>query len=339
MKKITLIFTIIILFSNHLCFAQNLIPNPCFELGDKVKNICEYTPNGYNEGVKDFDEDIENWNNSCPGYFLWNYSILHRPTQTSDWYWKSICFSCDFAVPTSEKFIHMLGDEEGVLTKLNSNLIPGKRYVLRIKMSSGFANVDLHVWFTKWHEVKRNGKSWAYEKYWNNYNQRWIDPVIFKYNAYDDPNYPYFCPTHLSLVQRPWLFLEMVLPPVPDDLDELGTIVLFPTDGNAFIDYVELTEWCPNEMRIENTEYYLKEPPYEAGYIYAGYDASYPSPNGNVVVKDGANITYKAEYEVELLPGFETEDGAEFLAYIAPCGSLCPTLPDVFAGDNSLTNK
>jgi hypothetical protein len=91
-------------------------------------------------------------------------------------------------------------------------------------------------------------------------------------------------------------------------------------------------------MRIENTEYYLKEPPYEAGYIYAGYDAGYPSPNGNVVVKDGADITYKGEYEVELLPGFEVEDGAEFLAYIAPCGSLCPTLPDVFAGDDACIN-
>jgi hypothetical protein len=339
MKKITLLFAIIILFSIHLCFSQNLIPNPSFEFGNKLSGVgCTYSPNSYNKGIKYFNDDIDNCNNSCPGHFLWNYTIFKEPTNTSDWLWKSNCLNCSFPVPYSEKFIHMKGNDEGVLTKLNSNLIPGKRYVLRIKMASNYTNVDLHVWFTKWHETKNFSKCWAYEKYLGQKNQRWIDPVIFKYNAYDDPNFPYFCPTHLSDVQEPWLFLEMVLPPVPDDLDELGTIVLFPTDGNAYIDYVELTEWCPNEMRIENTAYYLKEPPYEAGYIYAGFDAGTPTPNGNVVVKDGADITYKAEYKVELLPGFEVEEGAEFLAYIAPCGSLCPTLPDIFAGDDACIN-
>ncbi len=42
------------------------------------------------------------------------------------------------------------------------------------------------------------------------------------------------------------------------------------------------------------------------------------SRQGDVVIKSGANVTFTAGNTVELLPGFETEDGANFKAEIVP---------------------
>ncbi|MBR1565018.1 MAG: S8 family peptidase [Paludibacteraceae bacterium] len=50
--------------------------------------------------------------------------------------------------------------------------------------------------------------------------------------------------------------------------------------------------------------------------IFAGYSVTNAVPYGNVVVKSGSNITFKATDKIHLKPGFHVERGATFHAYI-----------------------
>ena len=121
---------------------------------------------------------------------------------------------------------------------------------------------------------------------------------------------------------------------IADKTYEWITIGCFAEDFIAFkasqsyrYDDIRVWEYCPPQMLIENQTYEFKESAYEAGIIHAGYDVGAATPNGSVVVASTADIIYKAETEVSLEPGFETQPGAEFLAFIAPCGRNCDYLP------------
>lgn len=50
--------------------------------------------------------------------------------------------------------------------------------------------------------------------------------------------------------------------------------------------------------------------------IYAGYSVTDAAPYGNVIVKSGSNVTYKATNKIHLKQGFRVEQGATFHAYI-----------------------
>jgi hypothetical protein len=108
----------------------------------------------------------------------------------------------------------------------------------------------------------------------------------------------------------------------------------FNADQYYFIDDIRVWDYCPPELLIENHVFEFKEHPYEAGVIKAGNDVGAPTTNGPVVVKNGADITFKAETEVRLEPGFEVQAGAIFNAYIAPCGRDCDFLPALNLTDN-----
>lgn len=57
--------------------------------------------------------------------------------------------------------------------------------------------------------------------------------------------------------------------------------------------------------------------------IFAGYSVTDAVPYGNVVVKSGSNVTYKATGMIHLKPGFHAEAGATFHAYIdSPTASM-----------------
>ena len=50
--------------------------------------------------------------------------------------------------------------------------------------------------------------------------------------------------------------------------------------------------------------------------IFAGYSVTEAIPYGNVVVKSGSNVTFKATDKIHLKPGFRVERGGNFHAYI-----------------------
>ena|GEM_PF-1197158 len=69
---------------------------------------------------------------------------------------------------------------------------------------------------------------------------------------------------------------------------------------------------------------YIQNKTYESGTsiieyypeIFAGYSVTDAVPYGNVVVKSGSNVTFKATDKIHLKPGFRVERGATFHAYI-----------------------
>ena len=100
------------------------------------------------------------------------------------------------------------------------------------------------------------------------------------------------------------------------------------------IDDVSVFETCTEELLIENTIYTQHEDPYEAEVIRAGYDVGAPTANGAVIVKNGADITYKAEREIQCDVG--VEPGGIFSAFLAPCGRNCFFPAASAGGDLSL---
>ena len=69
---------------------------------------------------------------------------------------------------------------------------------------------------------------------------------------------------------------------------------------------------------------YIQNKTYESGTsiieyypeIFAGYSVTTAVPYGNVVVKSGSNVTFKATDKIHLKPGFRVERGGTFHAYI-----------------------
>lgn len=134
---------------------------------------------------------------------------------------------------------------------------------------------------------------------------------------------------------------------IPNENKDYLTLGMFDADfdednesaASLFFDDIMIFDLgfpCPDYRLIENV-YYIdlaQSSPeeeavplvYKAGVkIVAGYDANnLETQNGNVVVQDGSDITYRAGQQIDLLPGFHVEAGANFHAYIAPCD--CPPL-------------
>lgn len=107
--------------------------------------------------------------------------------------------------------------------------------------------------------------------------------------------------------------------------EDMENLILTCDKGELLIDDVEVTEGsnCPNLLLQQNKNYYTYEPTYEAYDIMAGYNVGATNGLGDVTVRSGADISYKAVHEVSLEPGFNVESGALFHAYLAPCGKEC----------------
>jgi hypothetical protein len=105
-------------------------------------------------------------------------------------------------------------------------------------------------------------------------------------------------------------------------------------DQFIYIDDVSIIDLGPSDCTpnwlIENTTYSAPEPLVRASStIAAGFDVGATSVNGDVMLKAGANIEYRAVNNIILEPGFLVAPGAVFKAYIAPCD--CPS-PNSNAG-------
>lgn len=127
---------------------------------------------------------------------------------------------------------------------------------------------------------------------------------------------------------NPGWYEKIGLLSVPDSYNnKIKNVIIKAGDagmgGSLYIDNFELYEYCPTELLFENQKFqYQSNQPYEGQRILAGYNVGNTVlGNGNVIIGSTAKVTFKGIYEVLLEPGFETEDGAEFLSYLAPCGA------------------
>jgi len=213
----------------------------------------------------------------------------------------------------SNRFIYM-GAGEAFRQSLFHPLVSGKTYQLRIKTASfGESNLNLCVnaHFTRW------GENWFANS--NNNNKL----VIGSFCSFGNWNFANWSERVMNFT-------------VDEEDDNLLTNITIrcATEGNGnaytrLVDDVELYEYCPPELLFENQRFSYKSPvPYEGYRVIAGYDVGNTVlGNGNVIIGSEANITFKGVFDVVLEPGFETETGAEFFAYTAPCGATEFPLP------------
>ncbi|OQA91036.1 MAG: hypothetical protein BWY27_00684 [Bacteroidetes bacterium ADurb.Bin234] len=304
MKNLFIIFLIIT--TKLTSFSQsNLVPNSSFELGSECANI--------EVGNKIYDWLLPEKQSFNLNPFSWGTST---PVGTSDWFCPSnLSHSGNAHIRALVETQY--GDPKYVeyaTAKLLEPLVVNKIYFYRYfvradayegdKVGLGFT-IDRPVQKWKWKVIKEG--------------LRVINNSIFKP---DDG----------------WVEIKGIF--IADQAYKWITIGCYAEDFIAFkasqsyrYDDIRLWEYCPPQMLIENHSYEFKESAYEAINIRAGYDVDAPSPNGSVIIGSNADIIYKAETEVSLEPGFETQPGAEFLAFIAPCGRNCDYLPSLNFSD------
>jgi hypothetical protein len=181
------------------------------------------------------------------------------------------------------------------------------------------AHVRVH--FTKW------GKHWNSN---NSGNEKWNDATAYLMTT----------STH-----TPCHFYQIVkyLDYAPSGMNDLENIIFASENSDSFgLDDVVLSEYCPYDERIENTTfnnlYYGNPFQYQgADMLLSGHNVGATTPDGDVLVQSGAIVDYKAGREVDLEYGFTVQKGAEFHAFIAPCGSSDCYYPVANAGPNAVS--
>ncbi|NTW32040.1 MAG: T9SS type A sorting domain-containing protein [Bacteroidetes bacterium] len=298
----------------------NLIPNWSFEEGQDGKNPrCNsyYSVGSYNCGLND---DLVGWQIAKKDCNCWCNGGLKRGCPSPDWIDKNTCIIDKDASfipvnPPSDRFVWMgsIGTDyhEGIRTSISHKFIANQTYTIRLKLARFGPYCKLSVHLSK------------FSACWNadggNIKQKFVAQFEMDENYTEEFFYSF----------------QKTFTVDSDKGNEMDNIIFELEDGFIAIDEVELYEQgCNESLYIENKTYTMNEAPYEASpYIVAGYDvASPPYGSGIVIVKNGADVTYKAGQEVVLEPGFEVEYGGEFEAFIAPC---CPYMPTVNAGTDA----
>ena len=313
------ILTVILTLINVSIFSQiNLIPNPGFEIGKPGKSPqCVYF------GSDLINNDILYWKRAKCNV---GGNILPPCTNRfsfPDWMEPGLCGSTPF---THSRYIYLeeratQGFQDAIRVGLLSTMNTLKNYIFKINYtyagprkstsppspSESYPRVTIHL--TKYSE------HWSSS--WGNVSLKFSMYPPTQQNA---PN-PSGWAQHWHILNGPLINSH---PFFGNIFNDLKNIVLDCSGRHVYIDYVELSENCPNPLLIENHQFYnnVNEIPYKAGSILkAGYDVGNPSPNGNVVVNNGAKATFKAGSQIILEPGFIVEEGADFETIFEPCNS------------------
>lgn len=101
------------------------------------------------------------------------------------------------------------------------------------------------------------------------------------------------------------------------------------SEGTILVDDFTIRRSCCEPYKIWQN---VINPPstYVNNYIRAGENVTSSQTAGKVIINKGSNtIDFKAGRKIELLPGFETEPGANFNAIIAPCSNTLTQI-DIF---------
>ncbi|OFX41114.1 MAG: hypothetical protein A2X08_04355 [Bacteroidetes bacterium GWA2_32_17] len=352
MKKIIIV---VLLQSFTNLFSQNLIIDPGFEVGWQftlnydghpgvgISNDCNYFY------PSDFDNEVAYWK-VAPH----NNDKEERNPDWTDLYcnndhFSHSCFSGPFI--SSGNQVLIAADlskckernngtmkfrqwHEAIRIGVNGNggngLINNKEYVIRYKLlpiESSLEDVYYDI-----NDPTNVPHSWKCYNYMNTCHMRlifselgenWDKPWSDKFEAINANviiNYP-------SSGYCMWYYIERNFT-VPSSGD-YNNLILYMEDGAFEIDDVELFEKCTDNLLIQNKVYHS---PYtmniEAGayfetvsnYINAGNAVGAINVyNGDVVVGNGADVTFTAGNRISLKPGFKTKPGAHFIAKIEPC--------------------
>ncbi len=132
----------------------------------------------------------------------------------------------------------------------------------------------------------------------------------------------------------PDTFTQIIVEGVHPDAD-YTQLWIYCLDGDIIVDGVNIYQTCCEAYQVYQN---ITNPPttYRNNYIRAGENIIDSLSHGKVIInKDAGFVIFQAGDEVELLPGFETEDSADFEAKIAPCSevpmqvSLTELIPEV----------
>lgn len=306
MKKIFSL-TILYFLTIYSVFTQvNLIPNPGFENEKPNRSpMCLYSAlSGSN--FRTLEDDIEHWINA---------RTISGQNKNSSPDWMDLTCSKPCCIFYPSRFVSLEdkgGDfQDAIRTNLLNQMDINKTYVFKIS----------YVWVPYKNSqplpsaarIKVNLTK--YDRFWNSNNS---GNVKLQFDM--------FPPYYLSggWVQHFVILDGYFLNIFGNIFNDLNNITLDCSEGAAYIDYVELSENCPNPLLIENHQFYnnVNEIPYKAASILkAGYDVGNPLPNGNVVVNSFAKAKFKAESQIILEPGFIVEEGADFETIFEPCNS------------------
>lgn len=304
-------------------FAENLVPNPGFELVNSDGTLPQcydyYSAIGSDPGgigQSRFNSDVP----------FWDVANRHPASITNngspDWIAPPpLCF--DYLFPGNGTwFVHCGGEKESIRTLLYKSgtpytLVAGKRYILKYKYVNTSNKGCIKIIFSKWGE------------HWNSNpittgNQKW---------EASDGNLDWSSP-YTEWRQETRTFIA----PSGSDYNSLSNLIIetckdeSETSTQIVIDDVELYEddVCPEVRAIENTVYSGQTKIIQAANtLRAGYDVGNPhTDNGNVIVKYDSKIIYRAGAVVSVEPGFSTEPGSYFEMVIEPCeANPCPSPP------------
>lgn len=311
------VFIFLFFISVDLCWSQtsNLVPNPGFEYGTNQPRCAYLSPTP--ASADQFDADIFWWRSARFITDIWNPG---NNVPSVDWmqnYPGTVCNGQDLPLPTApyypNRYIRMLtgSDDymEGVKTVLLQPLQGNKTYLLKFKVAS--RDGRLRIRFCKW------TISWMSN-----------DPgnvrIDLPYQTITDSN------DSISWQER-----EVIFNTNGYNNTDLGLISIVCDRGTVFLDDVEVYEYCPETLYVQNKTYYnlITYDTLEAKNIIAGYNVTPSVPPGQVLVKNGAEVVYKAEQSIVLdnllgSTGFYVEPGGDFFAYISPCGVDCPVPPE-----------
>lgn len=293
-----------------LCFkgtTQNIIKNPNFqESQNNLSPVCIWdNPDKFNDYVM-YWRTIRQIEWTTPDFMVADYTQCVGSGAFEIW-------NNDL----NNWFVFM-ALKEGIRSELKEEIAKNQQYVIRFLYSStgtAYINVFVSKHFDNW-RVSKELLTYVYD---NDAN-------------YSSLEYPYI---NASWWKEKYAVISL-------SKNNYDNIIIVADKDNEMIsdailvDNVQLYKYCPDILLIENWLHFTKEYPYEAQVVKAGYNVGNQNPDGNVIVKSGASIVYKGVTDVYLEPGFETEPGAEFLAFIAPCGQMCDPLPTPNAGDDVL---
>lgn len=101
---------------------------------------------------------------------------------------------------------------------------------------------------------------------------------------------------------------------------DYSQVWIYAMDGTILVDDFSFYKSCCEPYKLWQN---ITNPPstYVNNYIKAGENVDALQPQGKVVIKENAGLVeFQAGKNIELLPGFETETGATFVAEIKDCG-------------------
>jgi hypothetical protein len=317
MRTLIVIFSLMVFLFSVDAQVQNLVPNPGFEFGPNQPRCAYQHPTP--ASADQFDGDIFWWRSARFITDIWNSG---NNVPSVDWmqnYPGTVCNGQYLPLPTApyypNRYIRMLtgADDymEGVKTVLLQPLQGNKTYILRFKAAG--EDGRLRIRFCKW------TISWMSN-----------DPANIRLDL------PYQTITD-NKDTIAWQEKEVIFNTNGYGNNQLGLISIVCDRNTVYLDDVEVYEYCPETLFVQNKTYYdlITYDTLEAKNIIAGYNVTPSIPPGQVLVKNGAEVVYKAEQSIVLdtasgSTGFYVEPGGDFFAYISPCGVDCPTPPEYY---------